>query len=119
MVRLLVVLCSLLLAPPAWALVVEYETVITCGAMTPAECTETVLAALGHGPSFKLKADTPTDTVHGSVTIFWKSPPEKSLIRVEVYEVADPPTGGRKSTLARPLTMPKVKEITDNLEKMK
>lgn len=30
---------------------------------------EQVLLALGHGPDFKLKADTDTDTVHGAVTV--------------------------------------------------
>lgn len=30
---------------------------------------EDVLVALGHGPSFKYRADSPTDTVHGAVTI--------------------------------------------------
>mgnify|MGYP001570629613 CR=1 FL=1 len=33
------------------------------------KCDEEILIALGHGPGFKLKADTPDDTVHGAVTI--------------------------------------------------
>lgn len=34
-----------------------------------AKCCDEILTALGHGPAFKLKADTPDDTVHGAVTI--------------------------------------------------
>ena len=33
------------------------------------KCCNEILVALGHGPGFKLKADTPDDTVHGALTI--------------------------------------------------
>ena len=34
-----------------------------------AKCCDEILTALGHGPTFKYKADSPTDTVHGALTI--------------------------------------------------
>ena len=86
-------------------------------------CSDMVLDALGHGPTFKLKADTPDDTVHGSVTIAHNLPPEPHKISVEVYEDANLPaltmingvTQGRRSTLQRPAIMPTAKKIRDRL----
>ena len=34
-----------------------------------AKCCDEILIALGHSPTFKYKADSPTDTVHGALTI--------------------------------------------------
>lgn len=34
-----------------------------------AKCCDEILTTLGHSPTFKLRADTPDDTVHGAVTI--------------------------------------------------
>src|SRR3990167_3481123 len=34
-----------------------------------AKCCDEILVALGHSPTFKLRADSPDDTVNGAVTI--------------------------------------------------
>ena len=52
---------------------IQHEICITNGANS-AECCNAVLTALGHSPTFKLKADSPTDTVHGAVTIIHCDP---------------------------------------------
>mgnify|MGYP001559233182 FL=1 len=96
---------------------VEHRRVLDCGTRTSAECSEAVVAALGHGPGFKLKADTPDDTVHGSVTIQWCDPmPCAVTILVEVYEQDDPPNARRKSHLKRSSIMPSETEIRRRLD---
>lgn len=52
---------------------ITHEICITNGANS-AECCDAVLTALGHSSTFKLKADLPTDTVHGAVTIIHCDP---------------------------------------------
>lgn len=52
---------------------ITHEICITNGANS-AECCDAVLIALGHSSTFKLKADLPTDTVHGAVTIIHCDP---------------------------------------------
>jgi len=47
---------------------ITHEICITNGANST-ECCNAVLTALGHSPTFKLKSDSHTDTVHGAVTI--------------------------------------------------
>jgi hypothetical protein len=52
---------------------IQHEICITNG-VNSVECCDAVLTALGHSPTFKLKADSPTDTVHGAVTIIHCDP---------------------------------------------
>ena len=52
---------------------ITHEICITNGANS-AECCDAVLIALGHSSTFKLKADSLTDTVHGAVTIIHCDP---------------------------------------------
>tara|TARA_R110002051_G_scaffold121577_1_gene194715 strand:- start:24 stop:311 length:288 start_codon:yes stop_codon:yes gene_type:complete len=94
--------------------------------MTPSECSDACLAALQHGLDFALRADAPTDTVHGTVSIVHNDPPEPHIITVDVYETDEAPTAtmlhgelvGRKSTLKRPDPMPTEQTIIDRLEAM-
>lgn len=84
--------------------VTMHEISFACEALglRPDQCSDRLLARLGHGPAFRLKADAPTDTVHGSVSIRHTQPPGLHLIRVEVYQADLGPRGGRQSTLRRP-----------------
>jgi hypothetical protein len=102
---------------------VIHNKVIDCSAMTAAECSDQMLVELQHGTDFKLRADTGTDTLHGSVTIVHNVPPEPHEITVEIYEVDDLPEvrmvhgviEGRSSTLKRPTIMPTQAEINQRL----
>ena len=67
--------------------------------ITPAQCSDEILLKLGHGPAFKLKADTADDAVHGAVMIRHGVPPEPHLIRIELYLTDSPPTGSRRAHL--------------------
>lgn len=104
---------------------VNVRKVIDCSAITAQECSDLALADLGHGPTFALKADTPQDTVHGSVTISHNMPPEAHEIIVDVYEVDEAPTAqmvhghleGRQTTIKRPDPMPTEQTIKDRLTK--
>lgn len=96
------------LAMPRWGRTQEVATrifmhslMVDCVArgLTPAQCSDEIVAKLGHGPTFKLKADTSDDTVHGAVMIRHSVPPEPHLVRVEFYLADRLPTLGRRSTL--------------------
>ena len=65
-------------------------------------CTDAFLLKL---PNLKLKADTPADTVNGSISIYHGNP---HIIFVEVVEAED----GR---FKKPLVIPTVKEVTDSV----
>ena len=67
--------------------------------ITPAQCSDEILAKLGHGAAFKLKADRADDAVHGAVMIRHSVPPEPHLIRIELYLTDSPPTGSRRAHL--------------------
>jgi len=102
---------------------VVHNKIIDCSAMPASECSDRLLTALGHGVGFKLKADTPNDIVHGSVTIAHNLPPEAHEITVEIYEVDEAPTvlmvhgrmEGRESTLKRPAVIPTEQVIKDRI----
>ena len=95
---------------------VTHQKVIDCSGMESAACSDLLLAKLQHGPAFKLRADNPSDTVHGSLTITHAFPPEPHEILVEVYEQGSPPVPeGRRSTLARPADMPTAAEVRRRL----
>lgn len=102
---------------------VVHTKIVDCLAMTAEECSDQCLVALGHGPGFKLRADTPDDVVHGAVTIAHNFPPEPHEISVDVYEQDDLPNTrlvhgrleGRRSTLKRPAVMPTARAIRDRL----
>jgi hypothetical protein len=102
---------------------VIHEKLIDCTSMTPAECSDACLAALQHGSDFALKANAPTDTVHGTVSIVHNDPPEAHIITVNVYDADEAPTAqmvhgtmqGRQSTLKRPDPMPTEQVIKDRI----
>lgn len=85
--------------------------------LTPAQCSDEILAKLGHGPTFKLKADTDTDAVHGAVMIRHSVPPEPHLIRIEFYLADSPPTGSRRATLRAHPNLPPDAAIRALLDK--
>ncbi len=91
---------------------ITHEVVIDCSHMTPANCSDVCLEALSHGAGFKLKADSSTDTIHGSVTIQHSMPPNPHLIIVEVYEE----DRGRQR---KPAKMPTASQVTGALDKLK
>ena len=95
---------------------VIHNKVIDCSAMTAAECSDQMLVELQHGTDFKLRADTPDDTVHGSVSIVHNTPPEPHEIIVEIYDEDDAPTEGHRSTLKRPGSMPTEAAIRARLD---
>ena len=102
---------------------VVHSKSIDCTDKTSQACSDDILAALGHGADFALKADIPTDTVHGSVTILHRDPPELHDITVEIYEVDEAAPAisvhgmmeGRQSTFQRPDPMPTERTIRDRL----
>lgn len=88
------------------------------------KASDLVLVALGHGPDFKLRADTPNDTVHGAVTITHFD--DRLVVEVEVYEQDEAPIPGetvfdkplRASTFKRPARMPTHDEVCSCIEKV-
>ena len=104
---------------------ITHELLIDCSAITAAEFSDKCLAALGHGPDFKLKADSPTDIVHGSVSIVHYE--GYCEITVECYDHHEEPTAcmshgvmvGRESTLACCANMPTEQVLRDRLNAMK
>ena len=99
-------------------MIVFHEGLIDCSGITADECSDAILAILEHGPAFKLKADLPTDTVHGSITVDHRSPPDAHKIIVEVYESDEAPVQGRETSLKRPGVMPTVSTLKTRLEKL-
>ena len=101
---------------------ITHELLIDCSAMTAAEFSDKCLIALGHGPNFKLKADSPTDVVHGSVSIVHYE--GCCEITVECYHEHEEPTAcmshgvmtGRQSTLACCENMPTEQMLRDRLD---
>ena len=98
---------------------ISHDKVIDCSAITAEACSDRCLAALGHKADFALMAETPTSTVHGSVSIVHNDPPEAHIVTVDVYDADEAPTAqmvhgqleGRQSTLKRPDPMPTEQEI--------
>jgi hypothetical protein len=86
---------------------VTHEIGIDCSEITPEACSDSVLTGLEHGSGFKLRADTLTDVVNGSVSIVHNDQPGTHVIEIELYEVRELPTAhwengqlvGRQSTL--------------------
>jgi|TARA_R110000751_G_scaffold273048_1_gene373741 hypothetical protein len=101
-----------------------HTKIINCSAITAEECSDNILAALGHGAAFKLKADTPDDTVHGSVCVTHHEHPTPHTIEIEVYEQDSFPSTlivrgkpeGRRSTLKRPEVMPTQTSLQEKLD---
>lgn len=102
-------------------MIVTHERVLNCSGITSQECLAKFLTKLGHGLGFKLRADVPTDEVHGSVSISHGVPPAPHVLVVEVYEEDMPPEkpdrpGKRLSSLKRPATFPSAQSIKDKLD---
>jgi hypothetical protein len=93
----------------------EHQRIIDCSAMLASECSDKCLVALEHCSDFALRADVPTDTVHGSVTIVHNAPPIPHEFIVEVYEADEAPTS-RQSTLKRPTVMPTEETLRTRLD---
>ena len=97
-------------------MIVTHEVMIDCTSITGEACSDNCISALGHGTDFNLKASSPTDTLHGSVSIIHNDLPLPHLVIVEVYEVDESPTDLRQSTLARPAVMPTEQDLINKLE---
>ena len=106
---------------------IQHEVLLDCSGTTSEACSDACLAVLGHGPDFKLQADTPDDIVHGSVTIAHNDPPVPHEIMVEIYEADELPTvtvvhgrqEGRRTTLQRPATIPSAQAIKTSLDTLR
>lgn len=84
---------------------ITYAILTDCSGVSPQACSDACLAALGHGPTLKLKASGLNDHAHGAVSIVHPSDPdEPHLIQVEIYEADE----GRKR---KPPVIPKADEI--------
>jgi len=79
-------------------------------------CSDRLLKRLSHGPQFQLRADAADDTLHGSVTIQHKQPPEAHVLLVEVYLDDEGPIPGRKSTFKRPHNVPSHAKLRKQLD---
>tara|TARA_B110000977_G_C10861043_1_gene409781 strand:+ start:425 stop:751 length:327 start_codon:yes stop_codon:yes gene_type:complete len=105
-------------------MIVTHEVMINCTGITGEECNDNCITSLGHGTDFNLKAELPTDTLHGSVSIIHNDLPLPHVVIVEVYEEDEAPTNltshgittGRQSTLARPAVMPTEQDLINKLE---
>ena len=105
-------------------MVITHEVMIDSSSMTYEQISDSCLEALGHSEDFKLKASSPTDTLHGSVSIIHNDLPLPHVVIVEVYEEDEAPTSltshgittGRQSTLARPAVMPTEQDLINKLE---
>jgi len=97
-------------------MVITHEVMIDSSSMNREQISDSCLEALGHSEDFKLKASSPTDTLHGSVSIIHNDLPLPHLVIVEVYEVDESPTDLRQSTLARPAVMPTEQDLINKLE---
>ena len=95
---------------------ITHEVMIDASSMTYKELIDSCLDALGHSEDFKLKASSPTDTLHGSVSIIHNDLPLPHIFTVEVYEANEAPTDLRQSTLARPTVMPTEQDLINKLE---
>lgn len=103
-----------------------HKIVLDCSSIPAEECSDAIIVALEHGPDFKLRADKPDDTVHGSVTINHNSPPEAHEITVDVYETDEAPDArivhgkleGRESYLKRPSVMPTDSILRTRLDRL-
>lgn len=101
---------------------ITHKLLVDTSNETASAFSDKCLAALGHGPQFKLKADKSDDTVHGSITIAHYD--GYCDVIIEVYEVDEEPTvkmshgmkSGRESRLAKPAKMPTEKELKDKLD---
>ena len=99
--------------------IIIHRMTINCVGMglTPVQCSDQILTKLGHGPTFKLKADNENDIVHGAIMVAHLLPPEQHIIRVEIYQQDGPPRNGRKSFLKRHNSPPTDDEIRALLNK--
>ena len=97
-------------------MIVTHEIMIDCNSITDEACSDLCLSALGQSTDFNLKAELPTDTLHGSVSIIHNDLPLPHLVIVEVYEADEAPTDLRQSTLARPAVMPTEQDLINKLE---
>jgi len=97
-------------------MLITHEVMIDSSSMNHEQISDSCLEALGHSEDFKLKASSPTDTLHGSVSIIHNDLPLPHLVIVEVYEVDESPTDLRQSTLARPAVMPTEQDLINKLE---
>ena len=95
---------------------ITHEVMIDCTTITSVECSDKCLEALGHGAEFNLKSSSPTDIVHGAVSILHNDDPLPHIFAIEVYEVDELPTSSRQSTLKRPSVMPNEDAIRAKLD---
>lgn len=81
----------------------------------PIQCSNALLEKLGHGPTFKLMADHPGDSVHGSLSVLHN--PGDHLIIIELYDQDEAPTDRRTVRLIAHPNQPTKAELFDRLTK--
>ena len=105
-------------------MIITIKQRIDCKDIEIETCSENILTALGHDETLKLKAEHPTDSVHGSVTVIHHDLPDEHIIAIELYEKTEQPTAatihgeivGRESTLQACETMPTITEFQKRLK---
>ena len=105
-------------------MIITIKQQIDCKDIEIGICSENILTALGHSETFRLKAEHPTDSVHGSVTVIHNDLPDEHIIAIELYEQTEQPTAatihgeivGRQSTLQVCETMPTITEFKKRLK---
>jgi hypothetical protein len=88
-----------------------FDQVIDCSGITAAECSDSLLDALGHCDALKLKADHGADIVHGSVSIVHNSPPLAHEVTVEIYDADEDPNENHDTIMRRPEPTPGTAEL--------
>jgi len=88
-----------------------FNQVIDCSGVTAAECTDSLLDALGHSDDLKLKANHDSDIVHGSVSIVHNSPPVAHEVTVEIYDADEGPNENHATMVRCPEHIPGATEL--------
>jgi len=93
--------------------------------MPQADIFPAIMTALGHGPSFKLMADTPTDTVNGAVTARTEIYTLNGVtqytdvhVGIVVTTTAEPPNEAHETTFAPAAVIPTAQELVARLDGM-
>ena len=89
---------------------IQTKTICKQGDFT---CSNSIIEKL-QPLGLKLRADNPTDTVNGFVSIDHN--PNHHIIRIEIYTENEAPNNQHSSTLEKPITIPNENQINSLLQ---
>jgi len=92
---------------------ITHNVVIDCSDRLA--CSDSIMAGLGHGPDFKLRADTSDDIVNGFVTIYHNHAPDPHEILINLYDEEELPNGEHETTFRPANPMPIEEELIQRL----